>query len=95
MIAENPNCEEWHFLGRQEWDRWSKEECENQEHRSAVLSFLEQLEADPLLVPSTPVGQGFAGRFYHFIDMVPVVVTWLLAPEICVVTLVRIEYIPR
>lgn len=95
MSSENPDCEAWHFLGRREWERWNQEECETEEHRLAVLSILARLESDPLLVPSTPVGLGFAGRFFHFLEAVPVVVTWLIAGSICVVTLLRIEYIPH
>jgi hypothetical protein len=95
VARENHHCEAWHFLGRHEWERWNREECESHEHRLAVLNLLAQLESDPLLVPSTPLGLGFEGRFFHFLESIPVVVTWLLAEEICVVTLLRIEYIPH
>ncbi|MFN2525532.1 MAG: hypothetical protein ABR505_04620 [Actinomycetota bacterium] len=40
------------------------------------------------------MGPGFEGRFLLFLDEAHVVVTWLVAEEICVVTLLKIESIP-
>jgi hypothetical protein len=88
------NCEEWHFLGRGEWERWTAEECRNNDERQAVLDFLSQLEANPLIVSGYSLGPGFPGRFFEILDTCPVAVTWLVAEEICDVTLLRIENLP-
>lgn len=95
MVSPRGSCESWDFLGRSEFDRWSEEDCLDEGHRIAVLKFLARLEQDPLAAPATPVGGGFEGRFFHFLDDAPVVITWLVAQEICVVTLLQIENIPQ
>lgn len=94
MAHEIGECGQWHFLGRAEWERWKREECEDDTQRSAVARFLTDLAADPLLIEGTPVGLGFQGRFFRYLEAAPVIVTWLVAEEICVVTVLRIESIP-
>lgn len=77
-----------------EWTRWTKEECQNSEEHDAVARFLTELGRDPLLIEGTPVGLGFEGRFFQYLETVPIIVYWLVAEEICVVTLIQIENIP-
>ena len=60
----------------------------------AVANFLVELARDPLLIEGTPVGMGYQGRFFRYLDTVPVIVYWLIAEELCVVSLLQIESIP-
>lgn len=90
-IAE---CESWDLRGLGELDRWGREECQNDKHRHAVSEFLEALGTDPLVIEGDPVGMGFEGRFIRYLDIAPVLVTWLVVEELCLVTVLRVENIP-
>jgi hypothetical protein len=94
VTTRSSNCDEWHFLGWSEWERWSVEECRDNNERRVVLEFLRRLEANPLEVTGTSLGPGFPGRFFEFPEGSTTAVTWLVVEEICVVTLLRIENIP-
>jgi hypothetical protein len=59
-----------------------------------VAHFLAELEQDPYPSEKTSVGPGFPNRYFQFLAHTPVVVTWLIADEICVVTLLRLENVP-
>ena len=37
---------------------------------------------------------GFEGRFIRYLETAPVVVTWLVVEELCLVTVLRVENIP-
>jgi len=59
-----------------------------------VNEFLGALGTDPLLIEGDPIGMGFEGRFIRYLETAPVVVTWLVVEELCLVTVLRVENIP-